>query len=361
MALPKSILDLRNQRTNQPDQFQQFLLNPQSFGATPKQSNIPTFEEWLASGGAMRDPDELAAGGERILGQATGQFSNASPEQQYQYQFYNMPRPGGDFLSKWGPALVGLGVGGLAAGAGFGAAGAPAVGGNAVNFAALNPAITGTMTDAPLLAAESVAPSIAEAAPIAGSTGPGVTSAGMQWLTQPAIDSAMATTPLGRLFGLSQPTSDLLSVLGTAGATGLGMFGSKRKSDDLADLRGELRADRAPFLNASTEWLRNPAAYFAGPGRASMDATIRAVTAKHGNPANNPTAQALIAEIGLRDWRNAVLGFGGLGTGGEQAQAVLGSRQADASGDVLTTLGGGIADLLHPKPQYKLSIGGITL
>ena len=164
-----------------------------------------------------------------------------------------------------------------------------------------------------------------------------------------AAGSAGTASSLAKILDGSATAADYLSVLGTAGSTALGIFGSKDAADSYRSLSEQSRNDRLPFLNKSLEWLNNPESFYSGPGKAGLDANLRALSATHGNPIGSPTALGIATEAGMRDWRNAVTGFGNIGLSGEDTRMQLGSNAIKADGGVYNALGSGLADLTTPK------------
>src|SRR3990167_1913332 len=160
--------------------------------------------------------------------------------------------------------------------------------------------------------------------------------------------AAGAGTALSRIIDGTGTTADWVSVLGTAGATGLGMFSSNQQANTLERLAAENRADRAPYLAASQSWLADPESYVAGPGAAAMKGTLAGLSAKFGNPIGSPTAMAISNEAALRDWRDAVTGFGNMGLSGADTRANLGIGAAQAQGNIYGNLAGGISEIINP-------------
>ena len=161
--------------------------------------------------------------------------------------------------------------------------------------------------------------------------------------------NAAAGSALSRIIDGSASTADWVSVLGTAGATGLGMFSANQQANTLERLAAENRADRAPYLTASQGWLADPESYVAGPGQAAMKGTLAGLSAKYGNPIGSPTAMAISNEAALRDWRDAVTGFGNMGLSGADTRANLGMAGATADANKWTTLAGGVSDIINPR------------
>jgi hypothetical protein len=156
---------------------------------------------------------------------------------------------------------------------------------------------------------------------------------------------------LSRVLGGAGSNTDWASLLGTLGATGLGVYGSGQQADAYRDIANQSRADRAPYLARSLEYLNNPQAYINGPGQASMDATLRSLSASGGNPIDQPTSLAIATQAGLRDWQNAVTGFGNLGLAGEDTRANLMAQGANADANQFNALGYGLGELTRPRRQ----------
>ena len=155
----------------------------------------------------------------------------------------------------------------------------------------------------------------------------------------------------------------LARILGNLGSTALGAYGSNTQANALRDISASSAAERAPFLNAATGYLNNPASYFAGPGRQSLEGALRALSV-NGNPFGNPTSLAMATEAGLRDWRNAVTGFGNMGLSGQDLRAQLDAQAAGADRGITTALASGLGSILNPQPtlmDYLRMIGGSGL
>jgi len=156
-------------------------------------------------------------------------------------------------------------------------------------------------------------------------------------------------TALSRIMDGKSTPADWVNVLGTAGATGLGMYSANQQANTLADLAEKSRADRAPFLGRANEWLTNPSAYIEGPGQAAMKGTLAGLSAKFGNPIGSGAALQFATDAGLRDWRDAVTGMANLGLSGEDTRARLGIGAAGAEADMWSNLGGGISEIVNPR------------
>jgi hypothetical protein len=141
------------------------------------------------------------------------------------------------------------------------------------------------------------------------------------------------------------------------------MYSSNQQANTLERLAAENRADRAPYLEASKGYLANPESYGAGPGKAAMNSTLAALSAKFGNPIGSGTALQLATDAGLRDWRDAVTGFGNMGLSGADTRANLGIGAAGATRDMWGNLAAGVSDIINPKKsladllrEYKFSL-----
>jgi hypothetical protein len=131
------------------------------------------------------------------------------------------------------------------------------------------------------------------------------------------------------------------------------MYSSNKMADTIRGISAENRADRLPYLNASLGYLNDPASYGAGPGMAATKNVLGALGAKFGNPIGSGTALQLATDAGLRDWREAVTGFGNMGLSGADTRARLGVEGAQANADVYSNLAGGISELINPKPRQQ--------
>lgn len=180
----------------------------------------------------------------------------------------------------------------------------------------------------------------------AASTGIGAANAanGANNATTPAANGSA----LSRILDGTATTADYTQVLGGVGAAGLGAFGAIQQANAFRDLAEKARADRAPFLAKANEWMANPDAYYAGPGKSSLNAVLRGLSV-NGNPFGNATSLALATEAGMRDWRGAVTGFGNMGLAGEDTRAQLGSNAINSDAGVWNAIGGGIADVTRPR------------
>jgi hypothetical protein len=169
--------------------------------------------------------------------------------------------------------------------------------------------------------------------------------------------SSVATT--GGIAAAAGLSPEVLRLLGIAGVTGLGMYGANKQADSLRDIAAASEAKRAPFYNKSIEYLNNPEAYISGPGKSSLDATLRALSARHGNPIGSPTALGIATEAGLRDWRDAVTGFGNMGLSGEDARMNIQGQATGADANVLNALGYGLGQVTNPQTTLEQLLRGM--
>ena len=135
------------------------------------------------------------------------------------------------------------------------------------------------------------------------------------------------------------------------GALGPGLaqefFASQRGNQLSGDLRGiaeQARADRWPFLDYSLNLLKGgPEAYAAGPGAGAVKGILSGLSARAGNPYDNPgSIMRGSAELGGL-WQNAVTGFGNIGLAGQDTRSGLLARAAEAGAP---TTGAGFGDAM---------------
>lgn len=179
----------------------------------------------------------------------------------------------------------------------------------------------------------------------------GLPGGSLTGLTSSGNAAGGAGSALGRILDGSATTSDWLSVLGTAGATGLGILGSSQQASTIRDLANQSRADREPFRQAALGYLQNPASYVEGPGAATTDAVLRRLSVG-GNPIGDPAKLGIATGAAMQDWRNAVLGFGNLGLSGEDTRAQLGLAGANADANVWNSLGYGLGQVTNPQKGF---------
>ena len=270
-------------------------------------------------------------------------------------------------------ALTGVAGGGLAAGAGAGGGAATGAGAGtgAAGESLVGPA-TGTVLEPGLQASGAITAGAAGAglpttAGVAAGGGPLISTALGGTAAANAVSGLFDSSPNGGAAYLPTSGKSLAEILGQLGAAGLGYYGSTQQADTLRDIANQFRADRAPFLNKSLEYLNNPAAYFSGPvAQEAMRGTLRGLSV-NGNPFDNPTSQELATEAGLRNYQAALGGLANLGLSGQDTQAGLLSNSAAARANGLNAIGYGLQQATNPQPtlmdiikQLK-GLGGASL
>lgn len=203
------------------------------------------------------------------------------------------------------------------------------------------------------------------AAPI--QEGPTTSGAGPGGSVSPLSAAGAGGTALSRLLNGSATPSDYASLLGTLGATGLGVYSANKQADSLSALADRNFAIGAPSRD------RYEGSYAPGftmandPGYAdSLDQAMQSYLRKAstgGNALSNPgvSAEALkyvtagTAYPALQNYRNQ-----NAATGGYNAfnTAAPGSAQTavGAQSGALTNLAGGISDILNPQPKSQFNL-----
>ena len=134
----------------------------------------------------------------------------------------------------------------------------------------------------------------------------------------------------------------------------IGAYASNQQADALRGIYDSARADRAPFLAKANEWLTGgPEAFGAGPGMGSLNATLRALSATHGNPIGSPTALGIATDAGLRNWQNSLTGMANLGLGGEDTRAQLATNAVGADSNVFNALGAAAGNIFNPPSTLE--------
>ena len=162
--------------------------------------------------------------------------------------------------------------------------------------------------------------------------------------TAVAVGSGSALT---NILNGTASAADWMSVLGYAGAAGLGAYGATQQGNAQSDLGKEILAKHQPFLDQSLAWMKDPNAYFMGPGKSALDANLAALSV-HGNPATSPWALGTANEAALKNWQSAVLGFGNVGLGGTGTAANVTGKSIDSDADQLSALGWGLDQITNP-------------
>jgi hypothetical protein len=179
--------------------------------------------------------------------------------------------------------------------------------------------------------------------------------------TTGAVTGGAAGTALSRVLDGTGSTADLLTVLGTAGITGLGITGANEQANALTGIYNDMAAKRQPFLDKSLAWMNDPSSYINGPGQTALQGVLRGLSV-HGNPIGSGTSLGIATDAGLRDWQNAVTGFGNLGLTGEDTRAQVATGAATAQNSMYGDLGYGIGALTRQPTSLQnfLRQNGLT-
>ena len=195
----------------------------------------------------------------------------------------------------------------------------------------------------------------------AGIPGSAVTGAsGVGGAVNTASNAVNAGTALSRILDGTASKSDWLSVLGTAGATGLGVYSANRQTDSLNALANQYAGYGAPYRQRLSDLYANPSGFLSSPEvqvpvQQGTDAAARALSAKVGNPVfsgtalqelQNYSANQLFGKLGQE--KDRLAGFGGLSNYSAAAPGVA-TNAINSSGNALTTLAGGISDIVNPR------------
>lgn len=239
---------------------------------------------------------------------------------------------------------LGAGVGEAGLGLTSGAAGAAGVAGGVGGSSLLTPAITGAATGLP--------------AAISGAVSAPAAMGGSASATAPAASTGSA---LSRLFDGSATTSDYTSLLGTLGATGLGLAGANAQGNALKDVYSQQMALGAPYRDMlaqsySPNFSMANQPDFMNALNLGADAVARATSTK----ANtfDPGAQAemqkyvsgSLALPQLNAYRSQLGSFGQLGTNTAGAAAL---GQAQSQGGTYNALGYGLGQMTQPDNPFK--------
>lgn len=181
-------------------------------------------------------------------------------------------------------------------------------------------------------------------------SGPGGVGSGTTGLPIPPGATTAAGTALSRIIGGNATAEDWLSVLGTAGATGLGMYTSGQKTDALTDIANQQIALREPFLTKATGYLNAPESFYGSTeGGAAMEAILRRLSP--GGGVSDAYKQSLATGALYDRYLNTVGTLGSLGLSGQRGITEPQMAAAGTSGGALTELARGFSDILNPKPQ----------
>lgn len=173
--------------------------------------------------------------------------------------------------------------------------------------------------------------------------------------TQPTAGNSTAVgRVVDQLMGKGEAsTSDWASILGTAGATGLGLLGANAQTDALKDIYSQTRADRSGALNAFNSALRNPNSFYqTQPAIGAVEGVLSKLSVL-GNPANNPSSLAKAAAYNLGGYNDYLRSLSGPAFGTASTEANLGSQAAGAEGGAYNALGFGLSSLLNPQPTIQ--------
>ncbi len=161
--------------------------------------------------------------------------------------------------------------------------------------------------------------------------------------------SSVGTSALAKLLGVSDATAQLL---GTAGTTLAGIYGSNKAADTLKGIYDQQRADRAPALSAFNNALTNPDSFYStAPAMGAADAAARALSVQ-GNPAWNPGLSAKLAANNLGGYNSYLNNLAGPAFGGQVTQAATGGGIASAQNNLGNTIGGGITAATTPTNDF---------
>lgn len=179
---------------------------------------------------------------------------------------------------------------------------------------------------------------------------------------------------LSRLFSGDASAADYASLLGTLGATGLGVLGSNRQADAYKDVANQYLNIGAPYRDKLAGSYAPDFNLAAQPGYGDAfakqaDVAARSYGAKYGNPADSPTAQAgILGDVwnqsylpALSNYRGQLGQFGGLGLNTSSTASLAGAGGSD---DLYKNLAGGLGALTNPQPNLQdllkqLQQGGI--
>lgn len=186
------------------------------------------------------------------------------------------------------------------------------------------------------------------------------TSGGVGGAISAAGNVSSAGSALSRILGGNASTSDWLNVLGTAGATGLGVYSDIQKTNALNDLADKYAGYGAPYRQRLSDLYANPSSFLSSPEvqvpvQQGTDAMARSLSAKVGNPVFSGTAlqelqnyssNQLFSKLGQE--KDRLAGFGGL-TAYNSAAPGAAANAINSSGNALTTLAGGVSDIFNPR------------
>ena len=171
------------------------------------------------------------------------------------------------------------------------------------------------------------------------------------------------TSAIGRILGGNATDSDWASVLGTLGATGLGLAGANSQTNALKDVYNSQMALGAPYRDLlSQSYSPNFSMADQPDFKNALDigsqSVLSKLSASGGNPYGNPGAMAeankyvsgSLALPQLNTYRSQLGSFGQLGTNTAGTAAIGG---AQSQGGTYNALGYGLGQLTQPDNPFK--------
>lgn len=178
--------------------------------------------------------------------------------------------------------------------------------------------------------------------------------------------SAATSSALSRILDGTASTADWTSILGTAGATGLGIYGANEQANKLKEIADRYYATGAPS-RARYEGSFDPNFKVTDiPGYSqALDTTTDTLLRKAspgGNPAGNPSVLSEIAKYvtgnvalpTIQNYRTQNANTGGYSSFNTAAPTTA-TNAINAGGNVYGDLGYGIGQATNPRPQISLS------
>lgn len=210
-------------------------------------------------------------------------------------------------------------------------------------------------------AGETVTPVIGGASTAAGSGLPGQAGSGAV-----AGSGAAAGSAISRILDGTASTADWTSVLGTAAATGVGIYGANEQANKLKEIADRLYATGAPS-RGRYEASFDPGFTMANdPGyQGALDTTTDTLLRRAsvgGNPVGNPGVLAEIAKYvtgnvalpALQNYRTQNANTGGYSSFNTAAPTTA-TNAVNAGANVYGDVGYGIGQATNPRPQFSLS------
>lgn len=203
-------------------------------------------------------------------------------------------------------------------------------------------------------AAGGALPSIMDSAP-----GTGVGANAFNW--KDALNTSSAAANLSRL--LREKTGmDIdprtLGMIGTGLVPGLGVYGANQQNKALQNVINQQQAVTTPFLNDAMDMFQNPNKFYERPEvTGAIDASLRGLSSKVGNPINNPGAIAQQAAYNTGLYNTALNTRLATALGGQDTLNRLQTQQALQKGNSLNALGSGLGSMLATQPNYSNVLG----